>query len=223
MNKKSLAFIKDTPFFDSGIYDNKVAFENTKKAIDNLIKNKYGLVTHLKCTQDNEIICYKDDDLMRLLHVEDKIKHSTFDNISYIAKFPIMKLEELISIANCIPIIFEIDKGNIDYRLRIMNVLSSYEGSYAIISKDIDTLKWINKNYPNIIKGYKVDKTNLYRFHLFKKYDFMVCDINLYNDKQIKKLREEYLVLGNNVTSDQVYESMIGLYDNLICDSNLEK
>lgn len=223
MNKKSLTFLKDTPFFDSGIYDNKVAFENTKKAIDNLVKNQYGLVTHLKVTQDNQIICYKDDDLLRLLHVEDKIKNSTFENISYIAKFPILKLEELISISNYIPIIFEIDKGNVDYKLRIMNIISSYEGHYGIVSKDIDTLKWLDKNYPTVIKGYKIDKDNLHRFHLYKKYDFMICDINLFDDKQIKKYKEEYIVLGNNVTNDQVYESKIGLYDNLICNSSLEK
>ena len=44
----NLTFLKETPFFDSGIYDNKIAYENTKKAIENLVKNNYGLVTNLK-------------------------------------------------------------------------------------------------------------------------------------------------------------------------------
>ena len=223
MNKKSLTFLKDTPFFNSGIYDNKTVFENTTKAINNVVKNQFGLKTYIKITQDNQLICYKDDDLMRLLHVEDKIKTSTYDNICYIAKFPILKLNELLQLTSNIPVIFEIDKNNLDYKLKVMDELSLYEGNYAIISKDIDTLKWLYKNYPNVPIGYKVEKDNLHRFHLFKKYDFIVVNINLYDDKTIKRLKDDYLVIGDNVLSDDTFEAKKILYDNLICLPKLKK
>ena len=223
MNNKDLSFLKEKSFFDSGIYDNQHVFENTVGAINNVVKNEFGYKVNLKCTQDNVIICFKDDTLMRLIHVEDKVKDCTYENINYIAKFPVLTLQEFIELAKDIPIIFELDKNKLDYKLRIMDILSQYEGKYAIESKDMDTLRWFHKNYPNTPIGYKMDKDNMHRFHIFNRYDFVDLDINVFNDKQARKLKETYLVLGSNVKNDKTFETKYNVYDNLICVSQLEK
>ena len=107
MIEKDLTFLKETPFFDSGLYDNQHVFENTSGAISAAAKNNIGCKINLKATQDNTIICFKDDTLMRLLHVEDKVKDSTYENISYIAKFTILTLSEVIELTKNIQVIFE--------------------------------------------------------------------------------------------------------------------
>ena len=220
---KNLSFLKDVPFFNGGIYDNKQVYENTINSIKNVIKVNYGLKTNIKCTQDNYLICYKDDTLMRLIHVEDKIKDCTFENINYVSKFPILQLSELVEYTKDIPLICEVDKNGLSYKLRLMDVLSLYEGTYAIISKDIKTLKWLHKNYPSCVIGYKIDKTNMHRFHIFKEYDFLCIDINIYDDKHIRKLRENSIVISCGYADEQTYDSKKSVYDNLICESNLEK
>ena len=223
MELKDLTFLKDVPFFNGGIYDNQQIYENTVTAIKNLVKAKCGLKTNLRMCEDGVIICYRDEDLLNLLHVEDKINKCSYENISYISKFPILTLSELPELTSDIPLICELEKNKLEYKLRVMDVLSMYEGKYAIISNDLKTLKWLNKNYPNTIIGYKVDRSNLHGIHLFKKYDFICVDINLYDDKQVRKLRESMMVIGHGVKDDATFELKKNVYDNLICESQLEK
>ncbi len=222
MNKE-LIFIKGQVFFNKGIYDNSNVYENTTKAIKNVIKGKVGLKVDLRMTQDGVIICYSDDTLERLVHVEDKVKDCTFENMNYITKFPLLKFSELIELTKDIPVIFELEKNNMEYKLHVMDILSQYEGKYAIISKDIKTLKWMNKNYPNVVIGYKMDKDNLHRFHIFRRYDFVSIDVNLLNDKFIRKQREDKFIIGHNVIDDKAYNSKKDVYDALICESNFDK
>jgi len=222
MNKE-LTFIKGQVFFNKGIYDNSNVYENTTKAIKNVIKGKVGLKVDLRMTQDGVIICYSDDTLERLVHVEDKVRDCTFENMNYITKFPLLKFSELIELTKDIPVIFELEKNNMEYKLHVMDILSQYEGKYAIISKDIKTLKWMNKNYPNVVIGYKMDKDNLHRFHIFRRYDFISIDVNLLNDKFIRKQREDKFIIGHNVIDDKVYNSKKDVYDALICESNFDK
>lgn len=222
MNKE-LTFIKGQVFFNKGIYDNSNVYENTTKAIKNVIKGKVGLKVDLRMTQDGVIICYSDDTLERLVHVEDKVRDCTFENMNYITKFPLLKFSELIELTKDIPVIFELEKNNMEYKLHVMDILSQYEGKYAIISKDINTLKWMNKNYPNVVIGYKMDKDNLHRFHIFRRYDFISIDVNLLNDKFIRKQREDKFIIGHNVIDDKAYNSKKDVYDALICESNFDK
>ena len=222
MNKE-LTFIKGQVFFNKGIYDNSNVYENTTKAIKNVIKGKVGLKVDLRMTQDGVIICYSDDTLERLVHVEDKVRDCTFENMNYITKFPLLKFSELIELTKDIPVIFELEKNNMEYKLHVMDILSQYEGKYAIISKDIKTLKWMNKNYPNVVIGYKMDKDNLHRFHIFRRYDFISIDVNLLNDKFIRKQREDKFIIGHNVIDDKAYNSKKDVYDALICESNFDK
>ena len=219
---KDLSFIKGQTFFNKGIYDNSKVYENTTKAITNAIKSNVGVKIDLKMTQDNVVICYSDNTLERLVHVEDKVSDCTFENINYITKFPILQLSEVIELTKDIPVIFELDKNNTEYKLKIMDILTQYEGKYAIISKDLKTLKWMSKNYPKVVTGYKIDKDNMYRFHIFKKYDFLSVDVNIYNDKYIRKQREDKFIIGHNVIDANVYNIKKTVYDALICESKFD-
>lgn len=222
MNNKDLSFMKDTPFFHAGIYDNKKVFEHTTKAIENVIKSKVGLKIDLKMTNDGQIICFQDDNVKRLVHIDDKVSDIEYDYLNYLTKFPILKFSDLLKLTKDIPLIVEMDRNILEYKLKIMDELVMYEGKVAIVSKDMDTLKWLNKNYPKFIIGYKIDKDNMHRFHIFRRYDFEDIDINLYNDKYIRKQREEKFIIGHNVKDDNVYDLKRLVYDTLICESQLD-
>ena len=174
-------------------------------------------------TQDNIVICFTDKDLMRLIHVEDNVKACTYENINYVSKFPILTLNELVEQTHDIPLICEMEKNNNTYKMRVMDVLSMYDGLYAIISNDIKTLRWLSKNYPNTIIGYKIDETNKHHLHLFKNYDFVCIDNNVYDDKQVRKLKESTIVIGCGIKDDNVFDLKKDVYDNLICEPQLEK
>ena len=223
MAVKDLTFLQDTPFFNGGIFDNQQVYENTTNAIKNLVKAKCGLKTNLRMTQDNIVICFTDKDLMRLIHVEDNVKACTYENINYVSKFPILTLNELVEQTHDIPLICEMEKNNNIYKMRVMDVLSMYDGLYAIISNDIKTLRWLSKNYPNTIIGYKIDETNKHHLHLFKNYDFVCIDNNVYDDKQVRKLKESTIVIGCGIKDDNVFDLKKDVYDNLICEPQLEK
>ena len=223
MQIKNLTFLKEKPFFHAGIYDNNVAYEHTVKAVENAIKTDVGIQVDIKRTGDNELICFADDDLKRLVHVEDKIAKSSFEEVDYITKFPILKLHDLLVLVNNqVPLIINLYKNDLNYKIKVMDELIQYEGNYAVLSSDINTLKWIKKNYKNVIIGYKIDKENMHRFHIFNKYDFIVVDINLYKDKFIRKEREKKFIIGLNVKNDTLYDSKKEVYDNLICESQLD-
>ena len=92
----------------------------------------------------------------------------------------------------------------------------------SIESNNIKILKYFYKNYKDIIIGYKLDRFNYKKIHLFKNYDFLDIDINLYPDKYIRKLREDEFILGHNINSNIDYFNKNNVYDNLVCDLKFE-
>ncbi len=221
---KNLSFLKNKRYVNSGIYDNKTIYENTKEAYMLAIQKGYNLKIDIHMTLDNIIICYKDDNLMRLLHVDSKIKDATYDDIIYISKFNINKFEDIINTIPNTNLLIEIhnDINNSNYYKKIVDILKSYHNQYAIESNNIKILKYFYKNYKDIIIGYKLDRFNYKKIHLFKNYDFLDIDINLYPDKYIRKLREDEFILGHNINSNIDYFNKNNVYDNLVCDLKFE-
>lgn len=221
---KNLSFLKNKRYVTSGIYDNKNIYENTKEAYILAIQKGYNLKIDIHITIDNIIICYSDDNLMRLLHVDSNIKDVTFDDITYISKFNINKFEDIINILPNTNLLIEIhnDINNTNYYKMVVDILKNSHNQYAIESNNIKVLKYFNKYYPDIIIGYKIDRSNYKRIHLFKNYDFIDIDINLYPDKYIRKLREDEFILGHNIRSNIDYFNKKEVYDNLVCDLKVE-
>ena len=162
---------------------------------------------------------------MRMLHTEDKVNDDTYENIIYIAKYPILKLHDVLEIVDGkTPLLFEvfgIYKSSY-YENSIMEELANYKGPYAIESNDLGLVKWFYKNHKDVVIGYKVDKVNDHKFHFFYNYDFIDIDVELSKDKDIRKGRECSFILGHNVFNDFEYENKITVYNNLVCETKLE-
>lgn len=222
---KDLNFLKSNLIAYHGIYDNERIFENTLQAYQRA--NKFGYIIQLdvKMTGCGTLICFHDDNLERMLHVDQDLLEISYDELSYIAKYQIPTLKEVLdTIKGNVPLIFKLESKVRKFAVEreISNILDNYEGDFAIISDNKKTLKWFYKNKPNYVIGLVINSSNYIKSLLFKKCDFFNMDINLYNDKYVRKLRENKFIIGQLITSKSEYSHKNGVYDNLVIDNILE-
>lgn len=222
---KNREFLKDRFIAHRGIYDNKGVYENTLKAIEKAVAKNYMIEIDVRMLVDGTIIVFHDQDMERLLHLEGDIEKLSYDELSYIAKYPIPTLNEILDcVKGRVPLIIELKslKKRGIFENKVAEVLDNYDGEYAIQSFHIKTIKWFNKNRPNIVIGYLVGKKNLNKLYIFKKFDFININMEIVNEKKLKFLRANYLVLGYTIHSKEELEAKQNYYDNLICDNLLE-
>ena len=106
---------------------------------------------------------------------------------------------------------------------KMAELLDKYNGLFAIMSFNLKSLKWFNKNRKDIVIGYMIGKKNCKSEPIFfKKYDFLNVNIKLFDDKRVRKMREDKKVLGYRVKSKEMYDLKKDVYDNLSCDNLLE-
>lgn len=220
-----MTFLKGKLIAHRGVYDNKGVYENTLNAFEKAIKLDYIIELDVRMLNDGTLVVFHDQDMERLLHLEGDIEKISYDELSYLAKYPIPTLEETLNlIRGSVPLIIEIKtlkkRGLVENK--VMELLDKYEGKYAIQSFHIKTIKWFNKNRPNVVVGYLVGKKNINKLFLFKKFDFININMNIINDKKLKILRANYLLLGYTISNKEELELKKNYYDNLICDNLLE-
>ena len=222
---KNKEFLSGSLIAHRGIYDNKGVYENTLKSIEKAIEKNYTVEIDVRMLLDGTIIVFHDQDMERLLHLEGDIEKLSHDELTYITKYPIPTLAEMLElVAGRVPLIIELKtrKKRGMFESKVAEILDDYKGLYAIQSFNISTLRWFYKNRPNVILGYLVNKKNLSKMRFFKRYDFINIKMDIINDKRLKFLRANYLVLGYTVRSKEELEIKQNYYDNLICDNLLE-
>lgn len=222
---KDLDFLKTRKIAHRGIYDNVRIFENTLPAFQRAVKYNYIVYLDVRLLIDGTVIVFHDKNLDRMLHVDQKTDKTTYDELSYIAKYNIPTLEEVLEIIHGeVPIIIEFKTETKKYLLenKLAEILDKYEGLFAIQSFNIRTLKWFYKYRPNYVIGYCVGKGNRFTEYLFKKYDFMNLNVFLFKEKYVRYLKEDKVVLGYTVDSLENYYKFIDVYDNLLLDNILE-
>ena len=222
---KDLDFLKSNLIAYHGIYDNERIFENTLQAYQRA--NKFGFIIQLdvRMTGCGTLICFHDENLERMLHVDQDLLEISYDELSYIAKYQIPTLKEVLYMINGnVPLIFKIESKVRQFAVEreISNILDNYEGKFAIISDNKKTLKWFYKNKPSYVIGLVLNSSNYIKSLLYKKCDFFNMDINLYNDKYVRKLRENKFIIGELITSEEEYTHKNDVYDNLVVDNILE-
>lgn len=222
---KDLSFLKSNLVAYHGVYDNERIFENTLQAYARA--NKFGYIIQLdvKMLSCGTLVCFHDDNLERMLHVDHDLSKISYEELSYMAKYQIPTFEATLeAIQGSVPLIINISfptKKNI-LEKKVLEIMDNYSGSFAIMSSKTKVLKWFNKNRPNFVYGYFVDQSNYRKYFLFKKYDFLNLDISLFSDKMIRKLRENKLVIGHLIKSKESYKQMRDVCDNLVLDNVLE-
>lgn len=222
---KNKEFLKERLIAHRGVYDNKGVYENTLLAFEKAMKLNYIIEADVRMLIDGTLVVFHDKDMERLLHLEGNVEKLSYEELSFIAKYPVPTLEEVLNLLKgTVPLIIELKtvKRRGIFESKVMELLDNYEGKYAIQSFHIKTLKWFDKNRPNVIIGYLVNKKNLSKLHLFKKFDFININMEIINDEKLKLLKAKYLVLGYTVRTKEELKLKQHYYDNLICDNLLE-
>ena len=223
MNKKS----KDLKFLiDRGIFDNKRIYENTISAFERAIKLNYIIELDVRMLSCGTIIVFHDDDMERLLHVEGSIDKLTYDELTYMAKYQIPTLKDVLNLVNgSVPLLIETKSKTKRYALEIKlnEYLKNYNGLYAIQSFNLKSIKWFYKNNKDVPIGYLVGKRNYKNEPIFfRKYDFISVSVDLFSDKRVRKMREDKIVMGWGIKTKEQFELKKDVYDNLVCDNLLE-
>lgn len=222
---KDLKVIKDKIFSNCGIYDNKRIYENTTASFQRALKNNYPIKIDLHLTKDNKLIIFQDDNTERLLHIDEEINKLTYEEILYLSKYKIPTIEETLELVKGqVPLLIELKGVSKKRKMEklVANIMSKYNGPFALCSKHMRTVTYYTKKYPNFIVGYVLDETNKNRFFLFRGYDFLNIDMDLYDDRKVRKLRESTTVLGHIAKDKEDLLKNKRIYDNLICDNLLE-
>lgn len=228
MNKvyKDFKFLIDRPIAHRGIFDNKRIYENTISAFERAIKQNYVIELDVRMLSDGTLIVFHDDDMERMLHVEGLIDKLTYEELTYMAKYQIPTLEEVLQLVNGqVPLLIETKSITKRFALEIKlnEYLKKYNGLYAIQSFNLKSIKWFYKYRKDIAIGYLMGKKN-YKSEpiFFRKYDFLSVNVSLFADKRVRKIREDKVVLGYGIKTKELFEKKKDVYDNLICDNLLE-
>ncbi len=208
-----------------GMYDNVRIYENTVGAIERCIKLNIPVFLDVSLLKDGNLICFADKTLTRLLHVEEKLEDSTLNDINYFSKIKIPTLEEvLVLIRGKIPVILNIrsvcKKHSIENK--ILSMLKNYPDNVFVQSDDLGVLRYIHKANKNLKIGYNVNKRNYYKFFIFHAFDYVAIDSLLVSDRQARKLRESYFLIGYGIKDRNQYLKKKGCYDAYICDNVLD-
>jgi glycerophosphoryl diester phosphodiesterase len=208
-----------------GIYDNTRIYENTIGSIERCIKLGLPVFLDVSYLKDNNLICFADNTLTRLLHVEESVKESTLNDINYYSKIKIPTLEEaLVLIRGKIPVILNIrsiDKKHL-VENKILSMLKNYPDNVFVQCDNLSVIKYIHKMNKNIKIGYMINKKNYYKFYIFHAFDYVAIDSLLVSDRQARKLRESHFLIGYNIKDKEHYLKKKGCYDAYICDNVLD-
>ncbi|MCH5166499.1 MAG: hypothetical protein J1F35_01275 [Erysipelotrichales bacterium] len=222
---KDLSFLKSNIISYLGIYDNERIFENTLQSMMRANKFGYLIQIDVKILACGTIICFHDNNLKRLLHVDQELSTITYDELTYMANYQIPTLKSVLDgICGSVPLIINID-GKINkffLEKKVMEDLVNYQGQFAIITDNKKRAKWFYKNYPEVICGYTINSFNYKKPYIIKKYDFLNVDLSLFTDKEIRKLKEDKMVIGYLIKTREQFNLKTDLCDNLIVDNILE-
>ena len=222
---KDLTFLKEYIICNKGIYNSKDIFENTLPAFGKCIDLNYIILTNIVVLKDNTVIVFDPTRVKELVNMEENLEKVTYEDLSYICKYHVPTLEELLQyIDGLVPIIFRLNDKYKRHRFdKVIEILKDYKGIFTIESYRTKNIKWVSKKCPEFIVGALLNTENYKYIHRFKRYDYIDIDIDLIEDKKIKKIKEDVIIIGNNIKNLNTFKNKATFYDNLVCDRLLEK
>lgn len=213
--------------------------ENSIFAFEEAIKKNFIIELDVHLLSDENVVVFHDDNLKRMTGVDKQIKNIDYQTISKLnlqntdEKIPLLK-KVLELVDGKVPIIIEL-KYDVKCGLlekEVANLLQNYKGKYAVKSFNPFSIYYFKKNYPEIIRGQlvsdlknqkisKVKKCFLKSmiFNKITKPDFISCNIDIINSKNIQKFRKSKLILGWTARSKDELEEAKKYCDNVIFEN----
>ncbi len=217
---------------------NEIYPENSLGAFENAIKNGYPIELDVHLISDGTIVVFHDDILSRMTKKDGYVKNLTKENLGDYnllnTKYTIPTIEEVLKLVNGqVPILIEIKNTSKvgDLESKLLKILNSYNGEFAIQSFNPFVIKWFKDNAPNILRGqlagfFKgekmpfIQKFALKRMLLNKKSkpDFIAYDARNVPNRFVKKYDNLPLLVWC-VKSQEEYMKVVKYCDNIIFEN----
>ena len=140
-------------FAHRGIFGGDVR-ENSLEAFAAAIDNGYGIELDVRVSADGQAMVYHDSGLARLFGENTLISELDSDTLRRDYDIPTLK-DALELINGSVPLLIEIkcDDADLSVCPIAMDALKEYEGDFAVQSFNPLALRWMKKNYPDVIRG----------------------------------------------------------------------
>ena len=139
--------------------------ENSLGAIENAIKKNYPIEIDLRMTDDGDVVVFHDEKLSRMTNKDGYVCNYNLSSLkeTYLLKpngksseFTIPTFEEVLTLVNGqVPLLIEIKNsakvGPLESK--VIDMLHSYEGEFAVQSFNPYSLEYFKKNAEEILRG----------------------------------------------------------------------
>ena len=223
---KDKEFLTKNKIAHRGIHN--LYLENTLPAFEEAIRKNYTIELDVRLSKDNIVVVFHDYNLKRIFDINRNIHDLTLKEIKKYQYIPTLE-ETLKFIQGKVPILIEI---KYDSRIGILEketscLLNNYPGQFAIQSFNPLTILWFRLNQPHYIRGYLVHTILpdnfllhfLFNRNLLKKVikpDFIGINLTGLKEKQTKKIRQKYMLIGYTIKTREEYQKYKDDADNFI-------
>lgn len=231
----NLSFLDDIKIAHRGLHDgNERIPENTCLSVSEALKKGYPIEIDVHLTKDNKIIVMHDDNLLRMVGVDRKIKNLTYDELSeYTIKNSREKIPLLTEILDIVSgkemILIEIktydNVGPLEEEL--VKILDNYDGQFAVQSFNPFAVKWFKVHRPQYIRGllscgFEYNKFNFVKRVILRKLwllswadpHFVSYEISDLTKRKANKVKKKNIkLLGWTIDNDNKHKKALELCD----------
>ena len=221
-----------------GLHTDKLP-ENSLGAFQNAVDNSYPIELDVHLLNDGTLAVFHDETLSRVTGKDGYIQGLTKDTLGeyhlFDTEYTIPTFEQVLNLVDGkVPLLIEIkNTGKVgELESRLLKVLSSYQGEFAIESFNPYVLEWFKINAPEITRGqlagfFKGEKLSfvkkfaLKRMVLNKKVacpDFIAYEAKCLPNRFVKKYKQLPLVAWT-VRTQEEYLKVVKYCDNVIFEN----
>lgn len=240
--KKDCSFLTENIIAHRGMHDIKEGIpENSMIAFEKAIQNNYIIELDVHILKDGNVVVFHDDNLKRLTNMDVMIKDMNYNELKRLklqnTEQRIPLLEEVLNLINGkVPVIIELKYDNKCGLLeeKVIKILKSYHGKYALKSFNPLAVNYIRKKAPEIVRGqlasdFKGKKMNIFKriflsnmlFNIISRPDFISYDVKALPNKRLAKIRKNKIVLGWTIRDKETLKKAKKYCDNFICENIL--
>lgn len=154
------SWLLNKPISHRGLHDTDNIPENSLSAFENSVKNGYAIELDVRIIDDQTVIVFHDEKLSRMTNRDgyvSTLKIADLDEIRLLkTDCAIPTFEKVLETVNGkVPLLIEIKKAEQSFALedKIIEMLKTYSGDYAVQSFDPMSMHYFYKNAPHIMRG----------------------------------------------------------------------
>lgn len=179
-----ISWILSNPIAHRGLHNFEFP-ENSLPAFKNSVEHGFAIELDVRIIDDNTVIVFHDEKLDRMTKRDGYVSNLKTEDLSEIkllkTDFGIPTFEQVLETVNGkVPLLIEIKKAEQSFGLedKVIDMLKSYNGEYAVESFDPFSMQYFYKNAPQIMRG-----------QLSTYFRHAKLDISRRDAKRLKKLK----------------------------------